>query len=129
MNRSELIRRMVLNTMCDDYENVDQIILPVVARDCAKLGLSVERSEIVKTLSELVSDGLAKAYLLSAWEPFSTEFQGMPPVDVVEEDFKTYFYVTKMGMDFHRSDDTWWPFDDEDNVLPNWRLDPPPASG
>jgi len=52
----------------------------------------------------------------------------MPPVDVVEENYKTYFYITKKGMEFHRSDDTWWPFDDDDNVLPNWRLDPPPAS-
>jgi len=65
---------------------------------------------------------------LSGTEPFSTELQGMPPVHVVEEDFKTYFYITKKGMEFHRSDDTWWPFDDDDNVLPNWRLDPPPAS-
>lgn len=120
---------MVLNTMCDDYENVDQIILPTVAKNCAKLGFSVERSEIVKTLGELVVDGLAKAYLLSSTEPFCTELQGMPRVDVVEEDFKTYFYITKKGMDFHLSDDTWWPFDDEDNVLPHWRLDPPPASG
>jgi hypothetical protein len=120
---------MILNAMCDDFENVDQIILPVVARDCAKLGFSVERPEIVKTLGELVRDGLAKAYLLSAWEPFSTELHGMPPVDTVEEDFKTYFYITKKGMDFHLSDDPWWPFDDEDNVLPNWHLDPSPASG
>jgi len=118
-----------LNAMCDDYENIDQIILPEVARDCAKLGFSVERSEIVKALSELLRDGLAKGYLLSATEPFSTELQGMPPVDVVEEEFKTYFYPTKKGMDLHLSDDKWWPFDDENNVLPNWRLDPPPTSG
>jgi hypothetical protein len=32
---------MVLNAICDDFENIDQIILPVVARDCAKLGFSV----------------------------------------------------------------------------------------
>jgi uncharacterized DUF497 family protein len=30
---------MVLNAMCDDFENVDQIILPQVAKDCTKLGL------------------------------------------------------------------------------------------
>ena len=112
--------------MCDDYENIDQIILPEVARDCAKLGFSVERSEIVKAVGELIQDGLAKAYLRSATEPFSIEVQGMPPVDVVEEYFKTYFYPTKKGFDFHLSDDTWWPFDDDDNVLPNWHLDPPP---
>lgn len=83
----------------------------------------------MKAVSELVLDGLAKAYLLSSTEPFSTELQGMPPVDVVEEYFKTYFYITKKGWDFHLSDDTWGPFDDEGNVLPNWHLDPPPASG
>ena len=117
-----------MNAMCDDFENIDQIILPEVARDCAKLGFSVERAEIVKTVSELVEDGLAKAYDLSGTiigMPFSGELQGMPPVDIVEEDFKTYFYLTKKGMDFHLSDDTWWPFDDDDNVLPNWHLDPP----
>ena len=32
MDRRELIRRMVLNAICDDFENVDQIILPVVER-------------------------------------------------------------------------------------------------
>jgi len=118
---------MILNVMCDDYENVDQIILPMVAKDCAKLGFSVERAEIVMRLGELVAEGMAKAYLLSSWEPFSTELEGMRPVDVVEEDFKTDFYITKKGLDFHRSNDKWWPFDDEDNVLPNWHLDPPPA--
>lgn len=131
MTRSELIRRMVLNAMCDDFENIDQIILPVVARDCAKLGFSVERAEIVQTVSELVKEGLAKAYDLSGnkRDPFSGELPGMPPVDIVEEYFKTYFYPKKKGMDFHRSDDTWSPFDDDDNVVPDWRLDPPPASG
>jgi len=111
--------------MCDDYENIDQIILPAVAKDCTRLGFSVERSEIVRAVGELVRDGLVKAYLLSRWEPFTTELPGMPPVDVVEEDFKTYFYPTGKGMNFHLSDDTWLPFDDDDNVLPNWHLDPP----
>ena len=123
---------MVLGSMCDDVENIDQIILPTVARDCAKLGFSVDRAEIVKTVSDLVTDGLVKAYDMSGSgtkrDPFSGELPGMPPVDAVEEDFKTYFYPTKKGFDFHLSDETWWPFDDDDNVLPNWRLDPPPAS-
>jgi hypothetical protein len=53
----------------------------------------------------------------------------MPSLDLVEENFKTYFYSTRKGMDFHLSDDTWWPFDDDGSVLPNWQLDPPLASG
>jgi hypothetical protein len=105
---------MVLDTISDDYENVDQIILPEVARDCAKLGFTVARSEIVDALAKLIEDGFAKAYLRSGTEPFSTELQGMPPLDVIEEYFQTYFYITKKGMEFHLSDDTWWPFNDED---------------
>lgn len=117
---------MVLDSMCDDFENIDQIILPTVARDCARLGLSIERDEIVKTVSELVRDGLAKAYDLSAYnkDPFSGELSGMPPVDIIEEDFKTYFYVTKKGSELQTSDYSWSPFDDDDNILPDWHLDP-----
>jgi len=114
MNRNELVRRLVLNAMCDDYENVDQIILPNVAKDGARFGLAIDRPEVVKTLAGLVEDGLAKAYKLAGKEPYSTELDGMPSLDIVEEDFETYFYITKKGMDFHLSDDTWWPFSDDD---------------
>ncbi len=75
MNRSELIRRMVLNSICDDYENVDQVILPDVVRDSAKFGFTVERADVVNALAGLIEDGLAKAYLLSSREP-EQELQG-----------------------------------------------------
>jgi len=91
MNRSELVRLMVLREICDDYENVDQIIFPHVARQAAKCGFVIERSEIVDALAGLIQEGLAKAYLLSPFEPYSTELQGMPPLDVIEEFFETYF--------------------------------------
>ncbi len=102
---------MVLNEISDDYENVDQVILRNIRGDKDKLGFTVERSEIVNALAELIEGGLAKAYLLSATEP-ARELQSMPPLDVIEENFKTYFYITKKGMDLHLSDDTWWPLDD-----------------
>ena len=92
----------VLENICDDYENVDQIILPSVARDGARCGLTIERSEVVDALAKLIAQGLAKAYLLSSREPFSVELAGMPPVDVVEEDFRTYFLATRKGIDFNR---------------------------
>ncbi|HLM97960.1 MAG TPA: hypothetical protein VK335_01675 [Bryobacteraceae bacterium] len=117
IDRNELVRRLVLNAICDDYENVDQVILRDVAQDGAKLGLTLERSDVVEALASLVRDGLAKAYLLSAFAPYSTELQGMPPLDVVEEYFKTYFYITKEGMDLHLSDDSWWPFDEDGRPL------------
>jgi hypothetical protein len=116
MERRQLIRRLVLNSICDDFENVDQVILRDVTRDGSKFGLTIERSDIVDALKGLIEHGLAKAYLLSGTmgpDPFAGELPGMPALDVVEEDFQTYFYITKNGMDFHLADDSWWPFDDE----------------
>lgn len=110
-----------MNAICDDFENVDQRILPGVAGDCGKLGLSVERSEVVIALAGLVEDGFAKAYDLHdlpGRDPFSGELRCMPALDQVEEHFRTYFYRTKEGMDFHLSDDTWWPFDDDGGRRP-----------
>ena len=123
MNRSELVRRLVLRSISDDYENVDQVILRQVAEGGAKCGLTIDRPEIVNALTGLIEDGLAKAYVLSCWEPCSTELQGMPVIDVVEENFKTYFYITKKGIDLYLSGDASWPLDDEGNLRPNWRLD------
>jgi hypothetical protein len=111
VERSELVRRLILNAICDDYENVDQAILRDVAHDGSECGLTIERPEVVDALRGLIDDGLAKAYLLSRAEPFSGELSGMPPLGVAEEDFQTYFYITKKGMDVHLSND-WFPSDD-----------------
>jgi hypothetical protein len=124
MNRREFVRRLVLRTISDDYENVDQIILPDVAAHGAKCGLTIDRSEIVAALRGLIEDGLAKAYLLSGRKPYAADLQGMPQIDLIEEDFKTYFYITKKGIDLHLSDDKWFPIDDDDNLRPDWHLDP-----
>lgn len=112
MTRRELIQRLVLNSISDDGENVDQVILRDAVETGAMCGLSVERSDVVEALGELVGQGLARAYRLSATEP-SIELPGMPPLDVVEEYFTTYFFITEKGMDLHLADDSWWPFDEE----------------
>lgn len=31
-------------------------------------------------------------------DPFSGEIQGMPPMDSIEENFETYFYITEKGL-------------------------------
>jgi hypothetical protein len=36
-------------------------------------------------------------------------------------DFKTYFYLTKKGLDLHLSDGT-WPFDDLGDLRQDWHL-------
>lgn len=124
MNRRELVRRLVLNSICDDYENVDQAILHDVAAYGARCRLTIDRSEIVDALAGLVEEGLAKAYLLSDTKPHCTELQDMPRIDLIAEDLKTYFYITKKGMDLHLSGDKSFPFDNEDNLRPGWHLDP-----
>jgi len=108
MTREEFVQRLIVNAMCDDYDNVDQVILRDVAGVAAKCGLTVDRAEVVQNLRVLVEAGLVKAYHLSAREPFATELDGMPPLDIPEEDFSTYFYPTPKGLDWHKSDGTWW---------------------
>ena len=100
MERSELVRRLVLDEICNDYENVDQCILGGVASGAAKFGFDVDRPEIIKALAQLVTDGYARAYLLSSREPFLVKMDGMPLLDAIEVDFKTYFLATKKGLEF-----------------------------
>ena len=116
MDRDELIRLFVLDAICDDYENVDQVIIGHVAGYCAKLGMAVDRSDVVMALGELVDSRMAKAYRLFSTEPFKEDLEGMPPLDVVETYFKTYFYITKKGMERQLSDDG-WPFDEDGEPL------------
>jgi hypothetical protein len=122
MTRAKLLQRLVLNTMCDDFENLDQVILPEVAEQATRCGRTIQRSDVVAALKGLVEAGLAKAYdlLASNTDPFAGELAGMPPLEVAEEDFRTYFYITPRGMEFHRSNETRWPFDDEDSLRPDW---------
>jgi hypothetical protein len=49
----------------------------------------------------------------------------MPPLDVEEETFITYFYVTERGMAFLEADGRWWPLDDHGALRPDWK----PAEG
>jgi hypothetical protein len=53
MTREEFVQRLIVNAMCDDFENVDQVILRDVAGVAAKCGLTVERPELVQNLRAL----------------------------------------------------------------------------
>jgi hypothetical protein len=123
MTRAEFVQRLVLNSICDDLENVDQVILRDVAKVGAKCGLTIKRPEVVNGLRVLVEAGLAKAYDLSQGntDPFSGEIQGMPSLQVPEEDFRTYFYPTKKGMDFHLADGMCYLLDAEGELRPDWQ--------
>lgn len=97
MNRAGIIRSLILDEICDDYENIDQTIFGNVSAASAHLGITVTRADVVETLRGLASDGLAKAYHLSPREPFVTELQHFPSCDI-ETDFRTYFFITQEGL-------------------------------
>lgn len=121
MKRAEVVQGLILNSMCDDFENVDQVILRSVAEEGRRCGLAITRQEVVEGLRMLVEHGFAKAYDLSVRgaSPFSGELQGMPDPEIIDSD-STYFYITKSGMDLHRANAQWWPFDDEEALRPDW---------
>jgi len=118
VERNELIRRIVLNEICDDYENIDQTIWPEAAKICEKCGFAVTRAEIVRALAELVKDGLAKAYRLSLSPGETRELEGMPLVGAVEEegDWEIYFLSTLKGTELQLSDGSWWPLSEADEA-------------
>ena len=93
-----------------------------VAGVAAKCGLTIERPEVVQNLRALVNEGLVKAYDFSGatGDPFAAELDRMPPLDTPEGDFRTYFYPTQKGMDWHKSDRTWYPLDDDDVLRSDW---------
>jgi hypothetical protein len=103
LKRGEFVKRAVLTTICDDYENVDQVILRDVAGKGAKRGFEVARAEIVDALAALMEEGLAKAYRLSGIQPFAVELKAMPGLEVIEEKYATYFLATKKGIDLTKS--------------------------
>ena len=44
-------------------------------------------------------------------------------MDVIEEFFTTYFFITEKGLELRLSYAPEWPFDDEGNLRPDWHLD------
>jgi hypothetical protein len=53
---------------------------------------AIERPEVVEGLRALLEAGLAKVYdlLPGIGDPFAGELQGLPPLNLVEQDFRTF---------------------------------------
>jgi hypothetical protein len=71
--------------------------------------LTIERFDVVEALQKLIAQGLEKAYVLPgpAKNPFPGELEGMPSLEIVEENFRAYFYATRMGIGLQLSNDSW----------------------
>jgi hypothetical protein len=122
MHRRELVRMFVLDGIADDYENLEQITKHVasLSADC---GMTIQSSEILEVLGDLVGAGLAKAYRLSS--DGAKEIDGMPSAHEIGSPFLTteddiYFWVTKKGMDLQFSPSKDWPFDENNRLRSDW---------
>jgi len=122
MRRSELVRTFVLNGIADDYENLEQITKQVDGLS-AGCGMTIQSSEILEALGDLVGAGLAKAYRLSSSEP--EEICKMPAASEIGSPYLTtandiYFLVTTKGMDLQLSPKKDWPFDENNLLRRDW---------
>jgi hypothetical protein len=118
--RRELIVRLALNTISDDYENLAQVIEPTVAKDGADCGITIEKSEIVAALEELVTRGWAKAWRLNADRSPPVEFDRMPTIEEMEDFSDAWFYITDAGMKVQLEPWEFWPWDDDNQLRKDW---------
>lgn len=119
MTRKELIRRFVLNEICDDYENLE-MIHKWVTRKSARAGLTVQDAEIIEALAGLIQSGLARTYRFRP--PYKSppdRLSGVPPL---KEIGKYYFWATPQGRDLQVSDRSWYPFDDDEELRKDWSV-------
>jgi hypothetical protein len=121
-SRRELIRLLTLNEISDDYENLTVSIAGPVTRVGKDCGLTIEKSEIVEALKELVELGWATAYLPNPHE--LVEIEGMPPLDNLEGQDGAWFYITEAGRKFQNEYDG-YPFDEQGEMRKDWT---PPAN-
>lgn len=124
MRRSELVRMFVLNQIADDYENLHQITKQVTPLASA-CGLTIETSEILHALRDLVTADLARAYRFLPPANTTEEIRGMPPADEIgspdvsmRED--VFFWVTPKGRELVLADSPDWPFDDDLVLRSDW---------
>jgi hypothetical protein len=119
--RRELVLRIVLNEISDDYENLYQITKQV-RRTSSDCGMTVSLQEILQALADLVAAKLAKAYRLSNGVEGidgmpSAEEIGSPDEPAVEDAF---FWITKKGMKLQLADYPDWPFDQNNVLRADW---------
>lgn len=113
--RNELVRMFVLDTVADDYEDVE-IIAATVNTFARKCGMDVSFTELLQALEALIRIGWVKAYRLSPTEA-PQEINGVPDRDEIES---YYFWVTEEGGRVQGIEDSDWPFDEDGVLKPDW---------
>ena len=116
MTRAELIRTIVLNSFCDDYEDIVQITKNTDELG-PKCGLTISRDDIILALRELIELGYAKAWDLTRWA--ATEHEVMPPREKITP-LDPRFVRTEEGLAFYEASSTNGPFDEDHNLRESW---------
>jgi hypothetical protein len=120
--RQDLIRMLILASIWDSYTTLGFIEMRM--NDLAlRYSVTISPAEIIQALGELIELGYAKAGQLDRGDP-PREYDGMPPVEDIIP-WRAYFWVTTKGLEFHNTNSSWWPFDDDDNLRKDWT--PPDA--
>jgi len=101
MDRDSEVRMLVLNSMVDDFENLDQIIFPTVRSDGRLLGWEIERGEVVTHLAELVESGFVGAFRLASEPPHEIRLDRMPELQPDVDSKDIHFYPTAAGFQLH----------------------------
>jgi hypothetical protein len=117
VNNRELTRQIVLGAIADDYEEPNHIYQDVEAR-ATTCGIPITVGSVQRILLELVEQGLAKAYILSPFEPV-VELDGAPRIETIANH---YFWITPYGLTVFRTarDSNDWPFDEEGDLKVGW---------
>ena len=120
MTRAELLRRFILNAVCDDYEELEMIYY-CVYRDATECHLWIERADVMDALMEAVESGFVKAYRVRAVPPKVLEvMEGMPSAEERETPFTIWYYLTPKGKQLHMSDDDDLPWDEQGRIKEGW---------
>jgi hypothetical protein len=114
--RTDLLQRLALNVVSDDYENLEMVRQECLS-DAAALGVSFSVQEISTAVRELIMRGLVKAYSLSSREP-AREIEGQP-ADIDME--KLYFFQTNEGKLANATE--FWPIGEDGRLLPGVSID------
>lgn len=119
MTRAELIRMFALNSMCDDYEDIEQITKWTVhwGSEC---GIAISHEDIIQALRELIEMGHAKAWDLTQPKPEPIkEYRGMPTPEEISE-FDPYFFRTQSGLESSKPLMSDRLFDESNNLREVW---------
>jgi hypothetical protein len=97
MGHQDQIVRCVMSLIADHYEDLEMVFKDA-SRWEAESGTALDRLKVVETLTELIKEGYAEAYILSADQPKIERAEYSP-----EHAGNLWFYLTSKARRFSRS--------------------------